>query len=79
MKLYSNAYDNAIYTLNYFEYKYFISLFSHFKHKAKIYNRHAYTIIIIKILMVKVLECIFRGSSFDVYLYFEMYFLREQF
>ena len=35
MKLYSNAYDYAIYTLNYYEDKYFISLFAHFKHKEK--------------------------------------------
>ena len=35
MKLYSNAFDYAIYTLNYFEDKYFISLFAHFKHKEK--------------------------------------------
>ena len=34
MKLYSNAYDYAIYTLNY-EDKYFISLFAHFKYKGK--------------------------------------------
>ena len=37
MKLYSNAYDYAIYTLNY-EDKYFISLFTHFKHTLKIYT-----------------------------------------
>ena len=48
MKLYSNSYDDAIYTLNYYEDKYFISLFAHFKHKAKIYNHCAYTQIIIK-------------------------------
>ena len=36
MKLHSNVCDCAIYTLNY-EDKYFISLFAHFKHKAKIY------------------------------------------
>ena len=35
MKLYRNAYDYAIYTLNYYEDKYFISLFAHFKHKEK--------------------------------------------
>ena len=35
MKLYSNSYDDAIYTLNYYEDKYFISLFAHFKHKEK--------------------------------------------
>ena len=36
--LYSNVYDYAIYTLIYYEDKYFISLFAHFKHKAKIYT-----------------------------------------
>ena len=35
MKLYSNAYDSAIYTVNCFEDKYFISLFAHLKHKEK--------------------------------------------
>ena len=35
MRLYSNAYNYAIYTLNYYEDKYFISLFAHFKHKEK--------------------------------------------
>ena len=35
MKLYSNVYDYAIYTLNYYEDKYLISLFAHFKHKGK--------------------------------------------
>ena len=48
MRLYSNVYDYAIYTLNYYEDKYFISLFSHFMHKAKLYNHCAYTQIIIK-------------------------------
>ena len=48
MKSYSNAYDYAIYTLNYYEDKYFISLFAHFKHKTKIYNHYTYTLIIIK-------------------------------
>ena len=43
MKSYSNAYDYAIYTLNY-EDKYF----AHFKHKGKIYNHCVYTQIIIK-------------------------------
>ena len=41
MKLYNNVYDYAIYTLNYYEDKYFISLFAHFKHKAKVYNHCA--------------------------------------
>ena len=35
MKLYSNAYGYAIYTLHYYEDKYFISLFAHFNHKEK--------------------------------------------
>ena len=35
MRIYSNVYDYAIYTLNYYEDKYFISPFAHFKHKAK--------------------------------------------
>ena len=35
MKLCSNLYDYATYTLNYYEDKYFISLFAHFKHKEK--------------------------------------------
>ena len=48
IKLYSNVYDYVIYTLNYYEDKYFISLFAHFKHKAKIYNHGSYTYIIIK-------------------------------
>ena len=46
MKLYSNAYDYAMYTLNYYEDKYFISLFSHFKHTVKIYDHRAYIQII---------------------------------
>ena len=48
MKFYSNVYDYAVYTLNYYEDKYFISLFAHFMHKAKLYNHCAYTQIIIK-------------------------------
>ena len=35
MRLYSNVYDYAIYAINYYEDKYFISLFAHFKHKEK--------------------------------------------
>ena len=31
----SNVYDYAIYTLNYYEDKYFVSLIAHFKHKEK--------------------------------------------
>ena len=49
MRLYSNIYDCAIYTLNYYEDRYFISLFAHFKHTVKIYNHCAYTLIIKKI------------------------------
>ena len=48
MKLYSSAYDYSIYTLNYYEDKYFISLFASFKQKAKIYNHYTYAQIIIK-------------------------------
>ena len=29
-----------LYTLNYYEDKYFISLFAHFKHKARIYTHN---------------------------------------
>ena len=36
-RLYSNVYDYAIGTLNYYVDKYFISLFAHFKHTVKIY------------------------------------------
>ena len=52
MKLYSNAYDYAIYTLNYYEDKYFIGLFARFKHTVKIYNHRAYTEIIINKFMI---------------------------
>ena len=38
MRLYSNAYNYAIYNLNYYEDKYFISLFAHFKYTVKIYD-----------------------------------------
>ena len=37
MKIYRNVYYCAIYALNYYEDKYFISLFAHFKHTVKIY------------------------------------------
>ena len=40
MRLYSNVYDNDIYTLNYYEDKYFISLFAHLKHTVKIYDHN---------------------------------------
>ena len=48
MRLYSNVYNYAIYTLNYYEDKYFISLFAHFKHTVKISNHCACTQVIIK-------------------------------
>ena len=48
MRIYSNVYDYAIYALNYYEDKYFISLFASFKHKAKICDHCMYTQIIIK-------------------------------
>ena len=37
MKIYSNIYIITLYTLNYYEDKYF-SFFAHFKHKARIYT-----------------------------------------
>ena len=40
MRLYSNVYNYAIYTLNYYEDKYFVSLFEHFKHTVKIYTNN---------------------------------------
>ena len=43
MRLYSNVYDYDIYTLNYYEDNYFISLFAHLKHTVKIYGYCAYT------------------------------------
>ena len=52
-----------LYTSNYYEDKYFISLFAHFKHKARIYYYRTYTLTIIKK---------FNNKSF------EMHFLREQ-
>ena len=48
MKLYSNAPDYAIYTLNYYKDKYFISLFAHFKHRVKIYNHNIANLLKIK-------------------------------
>ena len=54
----------TLYTLNYYEDKYFISLFAHFKHTVKIDYPQPYTQIIIKKFNDK---C------------FEMHFLREQF
>ena len=53
----------TLYTLNDYEDKYFISLFAHFKHKARIYYYRTYTLTIIKK---------FNNKSF------EMHFLREQ-
>ena len=54
----------ALYTLNYDENKFFISLFAHFKYTVKIYYHRMYTQIIIKKINDK------RS---------EMQFLREQF
>ena len=54
MKVYSNAYDYAMYMLNDYEDEYFISLFAHFKHKGKyivtarllkyMYNQNTYVL-----------------------------------
>ena len=52
----------ALYTLNYYEDKCFISLFVRFKHTFKIYNHPMYTQFIIKKkkkMVIKVLRCIF--------------------
>ena len=38
----------TICALNYYEDKYFISLFTYIRHKARIYNHRTYTKIIIK-------------------------------
>ena len=54
----------ALYTFNYYEDKYFISIFVHFMHTVKINYHHTYTQIIIKKVNDK---C------------FEMHFLRKQF
>ena len=54
-----------LYTSNYYEDKYFITLFAHFKHKGKINN--------------KSLKWIFWGSIFKLFLGFQTHFLREQF
>ena len=76
MKLYSNVYDYAIYTLNCYEDKYFISFFAH----SKTWNKCVYILLIIKkILMIEVLKCIFWRSNFEEHLCFEMHFFREQF
>ena len=66
MRLYSNVYNYAIYTLNYYEDKYFISFFEHFKHTVKICGQCTYTLIIIKKKKID-------NKSF------EMHFLKEQF
>ena len=42
MRIYSNVYNYAMYTLSY-EDKYLISLFAHFKHTVKIYYYRMYT------------------------------------
>ena len=52
MRLSNNVYDYAIYTLNYYEDIYFTSLFTHFKHKIKMYNHCAYIQIIIKKILL---------------------------
>ena len=49
----------ALYTLNYYEDKYFISLFVHFKHIIKIHYHHVYPDYYKKNLIIKVLKCIF--------------------
>ena len=54
----------TLYTLNYYEDKYFISLFARFKYKARIYYYRTYTLTIIKKI----------GNKS-----FEMHFLREKF
>ena len=54
----------ALYTFNYYEDKYFISIFVHFMHTVKINYHRTYTQIIIKKVNDK---C------------FEMHFLRKQF
>ena len=71
----------TLYTLNYYEDKYFISLFARFKYKARIYYYRTYTLTITKKkkLVIKVLKCIFWVRNFNVSLSFEMYFFREQF
>ena len=52
VRLYSNAYDYAIYTLNYYEDKYFIKLFSHFKHKEKSMITARIPKFLLKIIMI---------------------------
>ena len=52
VRLYSNAYDYAIYTLNYYEDKYFINLFSHFKHKEKSMITARIPKFLLKIIMI---------------------------
>ena len=47
MRLYSNVYNYVIYALNYYEDKYFISLFEYFKYIVKICDQCTYTLIII--------------------------------
>ena len=49
----------ALYTLRFYEDKYLVSLFAHFKHTVKIYNHRTYTQIIIKKISEDVLKCIF--------------------
>ena len=69
MRIYSNVYDCAIYTLNY-EDKYLISLFAHFKHTVKIHYHHTYIQITIKRLNDKCSEMHFLGKQFKCALMF---------
>ena len=59
-----------LYTLNYYEDKYFISLFARFKHTVKIYYHLMYTWIIIKNLIVNFLKCSFFREQFKCALIF---------
>ena len=69
MRLYSNVYNYVIYALNYYEDKYFISLFEYFKYIVKICDQCTYTLIIIIIKKKKKID----NKSF------EMHFLMEHF
>ena len=74
MRLYSNVYDYAIY-LHYYEDK----CFAHFKHTEKIWSLRIYPNCYKKNLMIKVLKCIFWGSSFEEHLRFECIFCESNF
>ena len=54
----------TLYTLNYYEDKYFISLFAHFKYTVKIYNHRTYTPIVIKNIYNKSLKTHFLREHF---------------